>query len=522
MSAANGVHQGTLWGKGLTAIATASARMGPAWVIVATLSVAALALRLPGIHQDLFGDELFTFDDVYGRSLPDMVDRVRTGYEDNPPLFFMLAWGAAKLGDPTLLVRLPSLLLGTALVPLVYVLGVRTVGRRAALVAAAIVALSPFTVFYGSEARAYAMLMFLVSVSTLALLNAAEGRGWGWWPAYGVAACAVLYTHYTGGFVVLAQAGWAAWHCRDQRREVVLVNAGVLLGYLPWLVTQITKEPTYTKLADLSPSYFVTTLGHVLPGHPLETLREVPGTPLALFFACLLFLALLSGAFRAGGLRAGTPLPTRPVAVLLAATALATPGGIALVSFGQHNILLPRSLAASLPAAVLLVGWLLTSPKRPAATVATAAALAVIAIGTVETLDGSVRGSHLREAARYIEEHSRPRDSVVHRTFYHRPPHPLADFLAAYLKGTGIPVFALDVNDSPAWQSAAEGGRVLFVYQPFTVFGRRLRLEPQAGPGRCFRLESRKVISEAVTIGVYSLPAESRRCAHSALLERGR
>ncbi len=52
----------------------------------------------------------------------------------------------------------------------------RTVGRRAALVAAALTALSPFLIFYSAEARGYELMIALVLVSTLALLRAVEQR----------------------------------------------------------------------------------------------------------------------------------------------------------------------------------------------------------------------------------------------------------------------------------------------------------------------------------------------------------
>ena len=61
-----------------------------------------------------------------------------------------LQWG----GDSTVLVRLPSLVLGTAAIPVVFLLGRRVAGTRVGLFAAAILALSPFAIFYSTEARA--------------------------------------------------------------------------------------------------------------------------------------------------------------------------------------------------------------------------------------------------------------------------------------------------------------------------------------------------------------------------------
>ena len=78
---------------------------------------------------------------------------------------------------------MPALVAGVASIPLVYAVGVRTVGRGAGLLAAALTTLSPFMIFYSAEARGYGVLMALVLASTLALLIALDdGQAAGGWP----------------------------------------------------------------------------------------------------------------------------------------------------------------------------------------------------------------------------------------------------------------------------------------------------------------------------------------------------
>ena len=50
--------------------------------------------------------------------------------------------------------RLPSLVAGVGLIFLVYLLGRRTLGTRAALIAAALVAVSPFLIYYSARPAA--------------------------------------------------------------------------------------------------------------------------------------------------------------------------------------------------------------------------------------------------------------------------------------------------------------------------------------------------------------------------------
>ena len=81
---------------------------------------AGLRARLSGIDQTLYADEDFTYYIVARNGLRGVWDAVYNT-SITPPLHYGLAWLSLKLGgDGTVLVRLPSLLLGTALVPLVY------------------------------------------------------------------------------------------------------------------------------------------------------------------------------------------------------------------------------------------------------------------------------------------------------------------------------------------------------------------------------------------------------------------
>ncbi len=207
------------------------------WTIlaVALLTAAAFALRFRGIGEGLWRDEPVTLAETHGRTLYGVLDVVANGGEYNPPLPFVLSWLSAKVGDPTTWIRAPSLVLGTATVPLVFLLGTRCLTRPAALVAAGFMALSPFAIHYGIEARAYAALMCFSALSALMLLVAVETGRARWWAAYGAAVAAVLYTHYTGIFVIGAQGAWILLMHRRRWRALMLAYLGAAVAYLPWL-----------------------------------------------------------------------------------------------------------------------------------------------------------------------------------------------------------------------------------------------------------------------------------------------
>ena len=91
-----------------------------------------------------------------------------------------------------------SALAGTLTVPVVYLVGRRLAGRAAGLVAAGLVAVHPLMVWYGQEARAYALLVLLCAVTLLAVVHLLEGDGGRWWAVWAVSAALAVATHYFG------------------------------------------------------------------------------------------------------------------------------------------------------------------------------------------------------------------------------------------------------------------------------------------------------------------------------------
>ncbi len=136
-------------------------------LIVAGLTAVGIAVRVVVVQDSLFADELSTYWIVSTNGLGGVISTVHTNAEITPPLYFVLAWLTTRLDVTAELLRAPSFVAGIAAIPLTYVLGLRTVGRRAALVATAITALAPFAIFYSTEARGYELMVVLVRAPAL-------------------------------------------------------------------------------------------------------------------------------------------------------------------------------------------------------------------------------------------------------------------------------------------------------------------------------------------------------------------
>jgi serine acetyltransferase len=435
------------WPTGILAIAA-----------VAALTLLGLALRIANFGESLLGDELSTYWIVGGHSLDEVLSSVRSGDEITPPLYFVLAWLSLEAGGPEW-IRLPSLVAGAASIPLVYLLGVRTVSRGAGLVGAAVMALSPFMIYYSTEGRAYALMIALVVGSTLVMLAALRTGRARWWIVYALCSCAALYSHYTSVFPLAAQFAWVLWAHRQAARPLLLANLGVLAGFAPWIPELIADldSPTTEVLSLMLPFTFddVTfALENWAVGYPFVPLETVPGTIAWVLIAAGVLFAVAVGTVRAlhwlrrSNLGIGAALGRIPPGiVLIALLALATPVAEAVYSALGTNLLGARNLNASWPGLAVAIGALVTAAGPLLSLACAAVVLSGFAVGAARTLDGDNGRIGYESAAEVIEARWGPGDPVVDAAPL--TPVPLTA-LDAYLPQTH-PEFrlGLPVSDGP-------------------------------------------------------------------------
>jgi 4-amino-4-deoxy-L-arabinose transferase-like glycosyltransferase len=396
----------------------AVASSGALLAVVAAITVAGLLLRLPSFNDSLFGDELGTYFAVTGHSLGQVIDFSRN-FQLNPPLYLILAWATDKLGDPAQSLRLVSLVAGTAAIPLTYLLGLWTVGRRAALAGAALVALSPFMIFYSTEARPYALLLLLDLCSTLCLLRALDSGRFRWWAAYAATSCAAIYTHYPAIFVLAAQFGWAFWTRPDARRALLAANLAAALAYIPWLPTffQQNSSPAVSVMGAFHPFVLPSARNdflHWAVGHPFIPLGGLPGGVALAMIGIGLAAALGGLAWKAARIQEGGDRP-RPAAstTLVLLLAVAAPVGAALYSLVGNSVFLPRNLIGSWPGLALAIGLLIVSGNRPLRICATALVLGGFAIGAAQMLQAESQRPDYQGAAGYVASTGTPADPVI-------------------------------------------------------------------------------------------------------------
>ena len=393
-------------------------------VLVGAITVVGLLLRLPSFFDSLYGDENSTYFIVVGHSLSRVLLLVHSDQETTPPLFFVLAWVTKGwLANPVQSIRLVSLATGTATIPLTFLLGLRTVGRRAGLVGAACMALSPYMIFYSSEARPYMLVLFLALLSTLALLRAVDTGRISWWVAYAACSCAAAYTHYTVVFLLLVQLAWALWTQPHARRALVAANVAVAVAYVPWLggLREDLHAPNF--IGGIAPLGF-QTLKFINEsfwiGHPVIALAKLPGNLMVEAAAIGLAVAAVGLLVKVlGPGRVTWRLSNRTVLIILLAVAPATL--LVLYSWTRADILGGGSQISSWPGLALAIGALVTSRPKPWRQAALVLTLGAYAVGGAMMVTSSAQRPNVNAAVAYIDQVGSNGDPIVSAPYFANP-----------------------------------------------------------------------------------------------------
>jgi uncharacterized membrane protein len=180
------------------------------------------------------------------KTLLDTVAGLAEDEPQHPPLYYGLArlW-TGWFGDGIGALRALS-----AWLSLLTLLGAFWLGRelfddrRVALVAAALLAVSPFLVLYAQEAREYTLWSAQIVLSCAALLQAMRRmRVWDW-ALYSALTAITLYTSFSHAAVIIAQVlfiGWQArgrFTCQSLSGVAALSVSAVLFAPWAWILWQ--------------------------------------------------------------------------------------------------------------------------------------------------------------------------------------------------------------------------------------------------------------------------------------------
>lgn len=236
-------------------------------------------LRLINLKQSLWWDEAINV--VYAKSSSFWWFLTKYPIGDfHPPGWFAIVWVWGHIfGFSEIAIRLPSVILGTATVWITFLLGKELFGKKAGIVAALFLAISPLHVYYSQEARMYIFAAFSVVLSFYLLIGVLKKRRW-FKLGYLISLIAVLSSDYLAYFIIPTQIIYLLWVGRFNKMFLVSLLTSALV-FLPWLSIFSVQLATGTNKASALPIW-TTVVG--------STLKDLFLIPPKIFFGRTTFL----------------------------------------------------------------------------------------------------------------------------------------------------------------------------------------------------------------------------------------
>ena len=350
-------------------------------ITVGGLTLLAGAVRVPTLSEQSFWlDEAYSVR-LVRMSFGGMLHGIRLS-ESTPPLYYVLAWCWTRIfGSSEFGLRSLSALAGILTVAAAYALALRLAGRRAAVVAGILVALSPLLIWYSQEARAYALAALLSTVSLTCFVGFLDTGVGGWLAGWTASSALGVASHYFVAFLVGPELVWLIWRYRRDRRVAVAVAAvlAVAVALLPLALEQrgaghadyIASGSLITRLIQIPKQFLV---GYATPA-------QVISAVLAALLAGFGLLEVLRRRRSRLGRRAMIPLIAGALCVLL-------PVCLALAGVDFVNT---RNVLPALPLILVAVAIGFTALAGRPATIGLAGVLALVFIVVVTLVDANPR-----------------------------------------------------------------------------------------------------------------------------------
>jgi uncharacterized membrane protein len=334
----------------------------------------------------------------------------------HPPLFFCLLYGWLgwlQLDNWVWAMRALPALWGVAALAAIYWLNRVAFSARAGLLAAGLMAVSPFAVYLSQEARHYTLPMLLITLALAGLVQIQQQMlvqkppqlsRWLGWAGLNLLG---LYTHYFCLLALIAQvAALAGWMCRQRvaRRDWLALLFGVtvvMLSYLPWVPTLLShfSRPETDWLIPYKPDWldrleplYQTLAGWTLMVVALPVEDQPDWVAIGSSLVILAFMLWFVWTLRGRATQLWQTTATRPAVVLLAGFT-----GCILLQFFAIVYLLDKDLTA-VPrynfvyypgVCALLAACLATSTQNPAQPPPTRQihpALVVLGVGLISSV----------------------------------------------------------------------------------------------------------------------------------------
>jgi mannosyltransferase len=313
------------------------------WALVAIV-VGGAALRFATLsHQSFDHDEAVTAWRVLQPSFAGTM-RVVAHTERSPPLYYIFAWLWSKLfGTGEVALRSLSAIFGTLTIPAAYLAARELATRRAGLIAALLVALNPYLIWYSQEARSYALFALFAAWALYFFaraLNEQTPRSLALWALTSTLA---LCSHYFAVFLIVPEGLLLVISIRPRRWALAAVAATGVVG-LSLAPLAVGQESGPTNLFRLEPlalragqallDFVVSVEPSPLVGSPaIDAVQILAGLGAAVMLAIAIVIVARRGASR-----------ERRAAVRVGVVAALSFGLPVLLAVAGHDFVEPRKV----------------------------------------------------------------------------------------------------------------------------------------------------------------------------------
>ena len=188
--------------------------------LVCLILAGAIVLRLWDLGgQNLWFDEALSL--IYARYPLQEIPTKLAEKSTNPPLYFCVLnvwrdlglwtlslWSSREVAESEAWLRFPSVIFSLLSIPVAGRIARELFDRTTGLITMLLMAISAFQIHYAQEARMYALMMFLGTISFWFFLKLTRKPTLGGFLGYVVFSSALMYTHIFGIFSVLGQAAF--------------------------------------------------------------------------------------------------------------------------------------------------------------------------------------------------------------------------------------------------------------------------------------------------------------------------
>jgi hypothetical protein len=208
------------------------------WILLAVILLAFLLRVYQLGRAELWFDEALSAA-IADKGWGDIWAYTRNAPFEHPPVYYLALHSWVQLaGASEFALRFFSLIWGVLLVPLVYRFLASWGGRRFALLAALVAAISVISIDHSQNARMYTMLPVLGVLSLIFFFRAVASRQRRWWAAYFVVTGFGIGVHYFFALMLLvplASVLLSKWRDRRTTMSLVIILLSIALLVAGWV-----------------------------------------------------------------------------------------------------------------------------------------------------------------------------------------------------------------------------------------------------------------------------------------------